>query len=147
MTKLAILSALLLGACVATDTSEDVARLTDDMGPTNVVDEIEIPQPTPDYADYGSVVITGIQIPGRESTGAHFDLQTILEVDAFPYDIEFCALAAGLDSADVCSSLCDVQGFIARVHDDGAEDGGQCRQESCVLGGTIVNLDVCTSSN
>lgn len=147
MAKLAILSALLLSACVTTDTTENTAKVTNDVTPINVVDEVEIPQATPDFVDYGTVTITGIQIPGRESTATHFDLQTVLEVDAFPFDIEFCAVAETLDSSDVCSSLCDVQGFIARVNDDGNEGQGGCTQQSCKVGDTIVNLDVCSPSN
>ncbi|MDX2091290.1 MAG: hypothetical protein SFX73_25755 [Kofleriaceae bacterium] len=145
MAKLAMISALLLGACVATDTTEDVAKVTDDaVTPINVVDEVELPTATPDYGDFGTVVITGVQIPGRESTAVHIDLGTALEIQAFPYEMEFCAIADTLDSSDVCSSLCDPDGFSARVNPTG---GAGCSQQSCQLGDTLVNLEVCSPSN
>jgi hypothetical protein len=136
-------SALLLGACVAQPDSETSARIEDNVTPINVVDEVEMPTPTPDYVDFGTVIITGVQIPGRESTATHIDVRTALEVDAWPYDIEFCAVQEGLDSADICSSLCDPDGFIARVHDQGGKNPGGCQNHTCTTGTTIVDVQVC----
>lgn len=150
MAKLAMISALLLGACVATDTedvAEDVARVTNEVTPINVVDEVELPTETPAFGDFGTVVITGIEIPGRESTAVHIDLSTALEIDAFPHDIEFCAIADTLDGSDICSSLCDVEGFVARVNSTGGANPSGCNQQSCLLGDTLINLDVCSPTN
>lgn len=148
MAKLAIISALLLGACMTTTDTEDVARLNEDhVAPINVVDEVELPQTTPDYIDVGTVIITGVLIPGRESTATHIDLGTALEVDPWGWEQQFCALTDTLDGSDVCSSLCDVDGFIERVNDTGGTNPGSCQQHSCQLGTTIVNLDVCSPSN
>jgi hypothetical protein len=144
LAKLAIISALLLGACVTTD-SEDLAKVQDDnVAPINVVDEIELPQTTPAHLEFGEVIITGVQIPGRESTATHIDLSTYLEVDPWAYEQQFCALVDTLPGSDVCSTLCD--GVSARVNTtDGANTG--CTQHSCLMGTTIINIDVCSPSN
>jgi hypothetical protein len=148
LAKLAIISALLLGACVTTMDSEEVARLKDDpVAAINVIDEVELPQQTPDYLDVGTVIITGVEIPGRESTATHIDLRTALEVDPWHWEQQFCALTDALDGTDVCSSLCDVDGFIARVNDTGGTNPGSCQQHSCLVGTTVVNLDVCSPPN
>lgn len=145
--KLAIVSALLLGACVAADT-DDVAKVgSDNVAPINVIDEVEIPTATPDHVDYGSVIITGVEIPGRQSTKTHLDWQTVLEVDPYGWSMEFCAASDSLPASDVCSAICDPDSFIARVNDTNQQNPETCTQHSCQLGDKIVNIEVCSPAN
>ncbi len=145
--KLAIVSALLLGACVAADT-DDVAKVgSDNVAPINVIDEVEIPTATPDHVDYGSVIITGVEIPGRQSTKTHLDWQTVLEVDPYGWSMEFCAASDSLPASDVCSAICDPDSFIARANDTNQQNPETCTQHSCQLGDKIVNIEVCSPAN
>jgi len=58
-------------------------------------------------------------------------------------EADLCDLAAGLARDNVCSLLCDPDGFQARLVGDGMS-GGRCYQYRCDLGeGTVVSVGMC----
>lgn len=58
-------------------------------------------------------------------------------------EADICGLAAGLSRDNVCSLVCDPEGFQARLLDDGMS-GGRCYQFRCELGeGTVVSVGMC----
>ena len=73
--------------------------------------------------------------------------QQVLELDLVErgpaVEADICGLAAGLARDNVCSLVCDPQGFQARLIDDGMS-GGRCYQFRCDLGeGTVVSVGMC----
>jgi hypothetical protein len=75
------------------------------------------------------------------------DEQAVLEVDTVErgpdVEADLCGLAAGLSRDNVCSLLCDPEGFQARLLDDGMS-GGRCYQFRCDLGAdTVVSVGMC----
>lgn len=145
MSKLALI-ALLLGACVAEDSSTTSARtFGDEITATNVVDEIEIPTWGDDNVDVDLVLVTGLEIPGRVPSTDHIDLTNVDLLDLDPTTREICALADSLPSTDVCSFLCQPSGFAARLLGSGT---GDCTEQRCDLpGGVSVQTQVCVSGN
>ncbi len=141
--KLAFVAALLLGACVADD-PQTSARIepTQVVGPFNVIDQAETAQITPDNIDLAIVVITGVEIPGLAPTKPHIDITNVAIADLDPAMRQLCADAGSLPVDDVCSSLCDSTGFIARLYDQGA--AGECVQNECHLpDATVVTVETC----
>ena len=143
MAKLALI-ALMLGACVAEDPSTAAKVITDEVTPTNVVDEVEIPTWGDDNVDRDLVIITGVRIPGHVPTTDHIDLSNIATADPSELSRTVCALADQLPGTNVCSYLCQ-EGFAARVLGSGTSN---CTEHQCNLpGGVSVTADVCTAGN
>ncbi len=68
------------------------------------------------------------------------DSATLIEQDTTG---TLCALASDLPSTDVCSLVCDPDGFKARLLDDGMT-GGNCYQFRCNLSPEVtVTVGVC----
>ena len=75
------------------------------------------------------------------------DEQAQLEVDTLErgtaVEADICGLAEGLSRDNVCSLVCDPEGFQARLVDDGMS-GGRCYQFRCDLGAdTVVSVGMC----
>ncbi len=142
--KKLILIALTLGACVSDNLPVEEPNGTDTVtDPTN-----------------GGVVTSGTA--GRPVTEATILLAT--EVDMAPHHgpkevanfeistmeatldnglSEICALASQLPIGNVCSQLCNPDGFIAHVVGDGT-NGGRCYDYQCELPGhSSVQVGVC----
>lgn len=80
---------------------------------------------------------------------AAFEEQAVLEVDTVERGpdaeaaADICGLAAGLSRDNVCSLVCDPEGFQARLIDDGMS-GGRCYQFRCDLGAdTVISVGMC----
>jgi hypothetical protein len=128
------------GACVADDPSTSARVFADDVTAMNVVNEIEIPTAGDDNIDPQVVVVTGLDYPGRVPLQPNIDLRNADTLTLDPNARNLCALVEGLPNSDVCSSLCDPDGFAARVF--GGSTG--CTTQSCQLpGGGIATVDVC----
>jgi len=69
------------------------------------------------------------------------DLETVERGTAEEADV--CGLASDLSRDNVCSLLCDPEGFQARLLHDGMS-GGRCYQFRCDLGAdTVVSIGMC----
>lgn len=71
----------------------------------------------------------------------------MLEVDVLErgpdLEADICSLAADLSRDNVCSLVCDPEGFQARLVSDGMSSG-RCYQFRCDLGaGTVVSVGMC----
>jgi len=78
---------------------------------------------------------------------APFEEQAQLDVESIERgaaeEADVCGLAAGLSRDDVCSLVCDPEGFQARLLDAGMR-GGRCYQFRCDLGaGTVLSVGMC----
>lgn len=75
---------------------------------------------------------------------ATLDLESVeLAPDAEEAGRDVCELATELAADNVCSLICDPDGFIARLI-DGGTTGGRCYQWRCELAyGITVNVGVC----
>jgi hypothetical protein len=143
LTKLALI-ALVLGACVADDPTNVARVLNDDVTPRNVVDQVEILRWGDDNVDLELVEVTGLEVPG--GTGQdHIDMANVGIAELNPIGRAVCALAETLPGSDVCSVLCDAQGFAARAMGD---IGSDCTEHRCELpGGVSVLANVCVTTN
>jgi hypothetical protein len=73
--------------------------------------------------------------------------QAVLELDVVErgpaVEADICGLAAALSRDNVCSLVCDPEGFQARLLHDGMS-GGRCYQIRCELGAdTVVSVGMC----
>ncbi len=91
----------------------------------------------------------GACVVDEESTSppAALEEQAVLEVDTVELgpDVEadICGLAESLSRDNVCSLVCDPEGFQARLVDDGMS-GGRCYQFRCDLGAdTVISVGMC----
>lgn len=145
MNKLALIATvLLMGACVAEDTTE--SRVYGSDVADNDKGEVAIPVYGDDAIDEAVVIITGVEVPDHEGPAAEWNQVLITGADLDPQVQNLCAIAEGLDGTTACSYLCDPPEFAARLYDRGTPGG--CTQTRCPLpGGTIVNVDVCMPGN
>ncbi len=93
--------------------------------------------------------LLGACVVDDESTTqpAPLEEQGVLEVDIVergPHlEADICGLAADLARDNVCSLVCDPEGFKARLI-DGGMSGGRCYQIRCDLGAdTVVSVGMC----
>jgi len=138
--KLAVL-ALVLAGCVAEDATTSTSSQIEGGAVGSTGAEVEFPSVGPDHVNPDLVVITGLEIPGRQPTQVHIDVSNVDVADARLQVRELCAAAAELPQTNVCSSLCTGSGAAARLIGDTSPT---CNTTRCELaGGVVVTRDAC----
>jgi len=167
--KLAVL-ALVLAGCVAEDATTSTSSQIEGGAVGSTGAEVEFPSVGPDHVNPDLVVITGLEIPGRQPTQVHIDVSNGDVADAEPQVRELgaaaaappqphvcpalvpatgarlqvrgrCAAAAELPQTNVGASLCTGSGAAARLIGDTSPT---CNTTRCELaGGVVVTVDAC----